>query len=176
MPRTPSLLLIPAFSALMALGAQINVPMVPVPMTMQTFAVLLAGATLGPWRGTASVLLYLAAAAAGLPILSDGTSGLAPFAGPTAGYLFAFPLAAALVGAMFTRDALRGPVRKTGLMILGHILILAMGAGWLASSIGLSDALAYGVTPFLIGMVVKSALVVATAGLIARLRTGSIRL
>jgi len=174
MPRAPSLLLIPAFSALMALGAQINVPMVPVPMTMQTFAVLLAGAVLGPWRGTAAVLLYLAAAAGGLPILSDGASGLKPFSGPTAGYLFAFPVAAALVG-VFTRDELRGPVRKMGLMIAAHVLILAMGAGWLATSIGLTDALAYGVTPFLIGMVVKSALVVATAGLIAPLRIRAIR-
>lgn len=163
MRRALPLLLIVAFAGLMALGAQINVPMAPVPMTMQTFAVLLAGAVLGPWRGAASVLLYLAAAAAGLPILSDGASGLAPFSGPTAGYLFAFPIAAALVGAMFTCDALRGPLRKTGLMIAAHILILAIGAGWLATSIGLTDALAYGFTPFLIGMVVKSVLVVAAA-------------
>lgn len=163
MRRALPLLLIVAFAALMAICAQINVPMVPVPMTMQTFAILLAGAVLGPWRGAASVLLYLAAAAAGLPILSDGASGLAPFSGPTAGYLFAFPIAAALVGAMFTRDALRGPLRKTGLMIAAHILILAIGAGWLATSIGLTDALAHGVTPFLIGMVVKSVLVVAAA-------------
>ena len=82
------LILIVAFAALMALCAQINVPMVPVPMTMQTFAVLLAGAVLGRWRGAASALLYLAAAALGLPILSDGASGVEPFAGPTAGYLF----------------------------------------------------------------------------------------
>ena len=111
MRRALPLLLIVAFAALMALGAQINAPMVPVPMAMQTFAVLLAGAVLGPGRGTASTLLYLAAAAAGLPILSDGASGPEPFVGPTAGYLFAFPVAAALVGALFTRDALRGPVR-----------------------------------------------------------------
>lgn len=163
MRRALPLLLIVAFAALMALGAQINAPMVPVPMTMQTFAVLLAGAVLGPWRGTASTLLYLAAAAAGLPILSDGASGPEPFVGPTAGYLFAFPVAAALVGALFTRDALRGPVRKTGLMIAAHILILAIGAGWLATSIGPMDALAYGFTPFLIGLVVKSVLVVAAA-------------
>lgn len=152
-------ILIVAFAALMALCAQIDVPMVPVPMTMQTFAVLLAGAVLGPWRGAASVVLYLAAAALGLPILSDGASGLEPFSGSTAGYLFAFPVAAALVGAMF--DRARNPVAGFGLMIAAHILILTMGAGWLATSIGLTDALAYGATPFLIGMVVKSVLVVA---------------
>lgn len=173
MRRALPLLLIVAFTGLMALGAQINVPMVPVPMTMQTFAILLAGAVLGPWRGTAAVLLYLAAAAAGLPILSDGASGLAPFSGPTAGYLFAFPVAAALVGAMFERA--RKSVPQVGLMIAAHILILTMGAGWLATSIGLTDALTYGAAPFLVGMVVKSVLVVATARLIARLRPGSIR-
>lgn len=155
-------LLVASFSSLIAVCAQINVPMVPVPMTMQTFAVLLAGAVLGPWRGAASVLLYLATAALGLPILSDGASGIEPFAGPTAGYLFAFPVAAALVGALFTHDAFGGIARKTGLMIAAHILILTMGAGWLATSIGLTDALAYGATPFLVGMVVKSVLVVAT--------------
>ncbi|GAA0629697.1 biotin transporter BioY [Brevundimonas kwangchunensis] len=159
MRRALPLMLIVAFAALMALCAQINVPMAPVPMTMQTFAVLLTGAVLGPWRGTASVLLYLAAAALGLPILSDGASGVEPFAGPTAGYLFAFPVAAALVGAMF--DRARNPVVEFGLMIAAHILILTMGAGWLAISIGLTDALAYGATPFLIGMIVKSVLVVA---------------
>lgn len=175
MRRALPLLLIVAFAGLMALGAQINVPMAPVPMTMQTFAVLLAGAVLGRWRGAASALLYLAAAALGLPILSDGASGVEPFAGPTAGYLFAFPVAAALVGAMIGRAPFLKPVPQTGLMIAAHILILTMGAGWLATSIGLTDALAYGATPFLIGMVVKSALVVATAGLIDRLRAGSIR-
>lgn len=157
---TPSLL-IAAFAGLVAVCAQINIPMIPVPMTMQTFAVLLAGAVLGPWRGTAAVLLYLVLAALGLPILSDGASGLAPFSGATAGYLFAFPLAALLVGLLFGRA--RGLAAKLALMVAAHILILALGAGWLATDIGLSDAIAYGVTPFLIGMVVKSALVVAAA-------------
>lgn len=161
MRRALPLLLIVAFAALMAICAQINVPMVPVPMTMQTFAILLAGAVLGPWRGATSVLLYLAAAALGLPILSDRASGVEPFAGPTAGYLFAFPVAAALVGATFGRAPFLKPVPQTGLMIAAHILIMTMGAGWLATSIGVADALAYGATPFLIGMVVKSVLVVA---------------
>lgn len=158
--RTPtSIALIVAFAVLMAAGAQITVPMTPVPMTMQTFAVLLAGATLGPWRGTAAVLLYLVLGAVGLPILSDGASGLDHFAGPTAGYLFAFPLAALFVGLLIGRA--RSLLARFGLMLAAHVLILALGAGWLATDIGLADAIAYGVTPFLIGMAVKSALVVA---------------
>lgn len=156
-----SAVLIVAFAALTALCAQLNVPMTPVPMTLQTFAVLLAGATLGPWRGTAAVLLYLALGAAGLPVLSDGASGLRPFAGPTAGYLFAFPVAALFVGLLFEKA--RGLIARFGLMLAAHVLILTLGAGWLATDIGLKDAIAYGVTPFLIGMAVKSALVVAVA-------------
>jgi len=159
-PLTSTALIL-AFAALMALSAQIDVPMVPVPMTMQTFAVLLAGAVLGPARGTAAVLLYLALAAAGLPILSDGASGLSPFTGPTAGYLCAFPFAALFVGLLFERAP--DLIARFALMLAAHVLILTLGAGWLATDIGLSAALEYGVTPFLIGMTVKSALVVAAA-------------
>jgi biotin transport system substrate-specific component len=159
--RPPSLILIVAFTGLMALSAQIELPMVPVPMTMQTFAVLLAGAVLGPRRGAAAVLLYLALAAVGLPILSDGASGLTPFSGPTAGYLFAFPVAAALVGVLFERAG--GVAARFGLMLAAHVLILTLGAAWLATDIGFADAIRYGVTPFLIGMGVKSALVLLCA-------------
>ena len=153
--------LIVAFAALMAAGAQISVLMAPVPMTMQTFAVLLAGAVLGPVRGPVSVLLYLALGAAGLPVLSDGASGFAAFAGSTAGYLFAFPLAALLVGLLY--DRARGLPVRFGLLLVAHVLILTLGAGWLATDIGVSAALEHGVAPFLIGMAVKSALVVAAA-------------
>ncbi|MDQ8027163.1 MAG: biotin transporter BioY [Brevundimonas sp.] len=156
-----SAVLIVAFAALMAVCAQITVPMTPVSMTMQTFAVLLAGAVLGPWRGLASVLLYLAAGAAGLPVLSDGASGFTHFAGSTAGYLFAFPIAALMVGLLFDRAP--GLIARFGLMLAAHVLILTLGGGWLATEIGLPAALEHGVTPFLIGMAVKSALVVAAA-------------
>ncbi|QDH74649.1 biotin transporter BioY [Brevundimonas sp. M20] len=161
-----SAVLILAFAALMALCAQITVPMTPVSMTMQTFAILLAGAVLGPGRGTASVLLYLALGAAGLPVLSDGASGLEHFVGSTAGYLFAFPLAAAMVGLLYDRAG--GLLARFGLMLAAHVLILTLGAGWLATDIGLSAALEHGVTPFLIGMAVKSALVVAAAAALRR--------
>ncbi len=145
------------FALLMALCAQVAVPMVPVPMTLQTFAVLLAGSVLGGGWGAAAVLLYLALAAIGLPVLAEGGSGLDRFAGPTAGYLFAFPLAALIAGQLSRRPLFRSPVRETALMIGAHLLILALGAAWLARSLGPADALANGFTPFLIGAVVKSA-------------------
>ncbi len=148
-----------AFAALIALGARLAVPMVPVPMTMQTFAVLLAGAVLGPWRGAAAVLLYLAVAAAGLPVLSDGASGLASFTGPTAGYLFAFPLGAALAGWAAASGWLVRPLKGFALLCAAHLLILVLGTAWLATRIGPAMAVSAGFTPFLAGAAVKSALV-----------------
>lgn len=157
------------FALLMALCAQVAVPMVPVPMTLQTFAVLLAGAVLGGGRGAAAVLLYLALAALGLPVLSDGGSGLAPFTGPTAGYLFAFPVAAFVAGEIGRRPVFRKPPPGLALMVGAHLFILAAGTLWLAVSLGASDAVAHGFAPFLIGAVVKSVAVVACAAALRRL-------
>jgi biotin transport system substrate-specific component len=98
--------LIAAFAALItacALLPAINVGAGLVPITLQTFAVLLSGAVLGAKRGFLAVVLYLALGAIGLPVFSGGAAGLAPFMGPTAGYLFAFPLAAALCGFIVER-------------------------------------------------------------------------
>lgn len=104
---TPAdLALIAAFAALIAACAllpAINVGAGLVPITLQTFAVLLSGAVLGAKRGFLAVMLYLAVGAAGLPVFSGGAAGLAVFAGPTAGYLVGFPLAAALCGFIVER-------------------------------------------------------------------------
>lgn len=152
-----------AFAALMALCAQIAVPMVPVPMTMQTFAVLLAGVVLGPRWGLASVLLYLAAAMIGLPVLSDGASGTAPFTGPTAGYLVAFAPAALLAGWLGHNGRLIRLVPAVAWMVGLHLLILAWGTAWLALDIGMEPAMKHGALPFIPGAVVKSLLVVLAA-------------
>ena len=103
--RAVDLALVAAFAALVAVCAllpAINVSG-PVPITLQTFAVLLSGAVLGMRRGFLAVLLYVAAGAAGLPIFSGGASGLAVLQGPTAGYLLGFPLAAGLCGFIVER-------------------------------------------------------------------------
>jgi biotin transport system substrate-specific component len=100
------LALIAAFAALIAACAllpAINVGAGIVPITLQTFAVLLSGAVLGAKRGFLAVLLYLAMGAAGLPVFSGGAAGLAVFAGPTMGYLIGFPFAAALCGFIVER-------------------------------------------------------------------------
>lgn len=112
MTRTPprrtgtDVALVAGFAALIAVCAllpAIPVGAVGVPITLQTFAVLLAGAALGARRGLLAALLYVAAGAAGLPIFSGGASGLAVLQGPSAGYLLAFPLAAGLCGLLVER-------------------------------------------------------------------------
>lgn len=145
------------FAALTALGAQISLPMIPVPMTLQSLAVVLAGGLLGPRRGIAAMALYLASAAVGLPVLSDGRGGLEALTGPTAGYLAGFVLAAGAVGIAARRGSLNRPAAGVSILGAAHMLILLPGAVWLARDIGWQDALAGGFTPFLAGAVVKSA-------------------
>ncbi|KQS57524.1 hypothetical protein ASG17_02055 [Brevundimonas sp. Leaf363] len=148
-----------AFVALMAACAQITVPMTPVSMTMQTFAVLMAGAVLGPLWGTGAVVAYLVLAALGLPILSDGSGGTGPFLGATAGYLVAFPIAAAIAGWASRAGGLRPVIRGLALLFGLHLLILCLGTAWLAAGLGAADVLRYGFWPFLLGAAIKSALV-----------------
>jgi biotin transport system substrate-specific component len=143
----------------LASSSWIEVPMVPVPMTMQTFAVTMVGALYG-WRlGTITVLAWLGEAMIGLPVLSGGGGGAHHFVGPTAGYLAGFPAAALLVGYLAERGWTAGSlVRGFGVMLLGNALILALGAAWLTVLIGGDQAIALGVLPFLLGAVLKSAL------------------
>ena len=170
-PVSPAVWLasVAGFALLMALSARIAIPMIPVPMTLQTWAVLLAGAAMGPVRGMAAVALYLAAGLAGLPVLSDGASGVEHFTGPTAGYLAAFLPAAGLAGGLSVHGRLRRSLPASGWMIGLHLLVLALGGAWLALSIGVGPALENGVLPFLPGAALKSILVVAAAQGIARL-------
>jgi biotin transport system substrate-specific component len=157
-----------AFVLLMAVSARIAIPMIPVPMTLQTWAVLLVGAAMGPVRGMAAVALYLVAGLAGLPVLAEGASGPEPFTGPTAGYLVAFLPAAGLAGWLSVTGRLARSLPAVGWMIGLHLLILAVGGGWLALNIGAGAALEHGVLPFLPGAVLKSMLVVAAAVGLAR--------
>ncbi|WP_162252064.1 biotin transporter BioY [Brevundimonas sp. Root1423] len=158
------------FAILTAVCARIAIPMVPVPMTLQTWAVLLAGAATGPVRGVSAVALYLVAGLAGLPVLADGASGLAPFTGPTAGYLIAFLPAAGLAGWLCVKGRLARSPAAVGWMVALHLLILAVGGVWLALNIGAGPALEHGVLPFLPGAVLKSVLVVAAAYGLSRLK------
>jgi biotin transport system substrate-specific component len=124
-------------AALTALAAQVafNVPWTPVPYTLQTGAVLLVGTALGSWRGALSMLLYVLAGAVGAPVFAEGRSGLGAEAGgitPTLGYLVGFVVAAALVGWLAERRWDRSPLTAAGLMVLGNLVIYAIGVPVLA--------------------------------------------
>ena len=139
-------------AALVGITAQIAIPLAftPVPITLQTFAVLLSGAALGPMRAAAGMLLYLGVGAAGVPWFSQQYSG---WAFPTFGYIIGFVLAAVLVGALARRGADRSIVGAIALMVLGNLVIYAVGVPYLAVALSqpLGDAIGLGMTPFLVG-------------------------
>jgi biotin transport system substrate-specific component len=149
--------LVVAGSILMAISSKISVPFWPVPMTMQTLALFLISAAYGRNLAVATMLLYLAEGAIGLPVFAKG-GGLAYLAGPTAGYLVSYPLAAAIVGWAADRGFDRNPFKLAGAMLVAEIVILGMGAAWLAWVLGVDKAIAGGVGPFIVVDLVKIAL------------------
>ncbi len=149
-------------SLFIAACAQIAVPVGPVPMTMQTFAVLLVGAAFGARLGAAAVVLYLLEGAVGLPVFSGFLSGPVAFAGPTAGYLLAFVPAAWLVGVARDRGLMARASTVVFPMVGATALILAGGGAWLALVFG-ADAWAVGVLPYLFGGALKIALAAVLA-------------
>ena len=154
------LLIMLAGSLLLTISAKIQVPFWPVPMTMQTFAVLVIGMACG-WRlGAATVALYLGQGALGLPVFAGG-GGLAYMAGPTGGYLAGFLVAAALVGFLAERGWDRSVLPTLVAMVFGTFVIFFFGATWLSALIGVEKAVAAGVLPFLAGAVFKIALAAA---------------
>jgi biotin transport system substrate-specific component len=150
-------------AALASLLAQVRIPLpfTPVPITGQTFGVLLIGAGLGARRGAASLVLYLALGAAGLPVFAGGEAGVAHLMGATAGYLVGFVAAGWLVGWLAERGWGRGISSSVPLFLIGQAVIYLFGVAWLATLIGLPAALAQGLLPFLPLDAVKVALAAA---------------
>ncbi len=155
-----NVLLVVAGSLLIAVSAHIQVPMWPVPMTMQTFAVLLIALALGSRLAGATVALYLSEGAIGLPVFAKG-GGLAYFMGPTAGYLIGFFFAALAVGWLSERGWGRPALRILGAMLVGSAIIYLFGVAWLAGFVGFEKALAHGLFPFLLGDGLKALLAAA---------------
>ncbi|PWI45473.1 biotin transporter BioY [Streptomyces sp. ICBB 8177] len=157
--RLRDVALVAGGAALTGLAAQLSVhiPGSPVPVTGQTFAALLVGTALGARRGMLSLLLYAVAGVAGVPWFAGGASGAA---GVSFGYVLGMVLASAAVGALARRGADRSVARTAGVMVLGEAIIYAVGVPYLAVAAHLSvnQAIAEGLTPFLLGDAVKAAL------------------
>ncbi len=156
-------LLVVAGSMLLTLAARLQVPFWPVPMTMQTFVVLVLAMVYGPRLGVATMLLYLAEGAIGLPVFAGTPEkgiGLAYMVGPTGGYLAGFAVAAILVGTLARRGWDRGLVRAVAAMSVGTIAIFGCGVAWLAFGLGLGveQALRLGLVPFIPAALLKIAL------------------
>jgi len=146
-------------AAFVGIAAQIAIPLpfTPVPLTLQTFAVLLVGAALGSLRGVLSMGLYALMGVVGVPWFAEGSSG---FSSASFGYILGFILAAFIVGRLAEHGASTTAFRSAGLMVIGNIAIYAVGVIWLkfAISVDWATALSLGVIPFLIGDALKIAL------------------
>ncbi len=164
--------------AFLALLAQLEFAIGPVPVTGQTLGVLLLGAAYGGRLGAATLLTYLAAGGLGLGVFSGGGAGWAHFSGTTAGYLAGFVLAAALVGTLAQRGLTRSFSGAALVMLLGSVLIYLPGLAWLYTFAGqyapagtslLAWTLSAGLVPFIPGDVLKMLLAAALLPLAERL-------
>jgi len=160
LPRVPDwvrdLFLIVSGSLLVALFAQIEIPLKPVPITGQTFAVLLVGALMGAKRGGAALGLYLVEGIAGLPFFSGGGSGSSHLFGATGGYLIGFVVAACVIGLLAERGLERNFRTSLIPFLAGTGIIYLCGIAWLTVFLGsIQQAVIFGLLPFLLGDAIK---------------------
>jgi biotin transport system substrate-specific component len=154
--RDITLIMLAALFVAVLAQVKIPLPFTPVPLTGQTFAVLLIGAALGSKRGAASMVLYIALGAFGLPVFAGGATGMAYLSGATAGYLAGFVVASYVIGLLAERG-LEKSVRTSIIpFLIGTVIIYACGVTWLAVVLGsFSKAFVAGSLPFLIGDTIK---------------------
>jgi biotin transport system substrate-specific component len=150
-------------SVLVAMSAQVSVPMFPVPMTLQTLAIMLIGLTYGARLAGATMAAYLAQGAMGFPVFAGGAAGIAPLMGPTGGFLFGFVAMAFVMGWLVERGFDRG-FGLFGAALIATALLFVPGLAWLTAitPLDLQGAFMAGAAPFLLGELVK----VAVAALI----------
>ncbi|MEM7120565.1 MAG: biotin transporter BioY [Pseudomonadota bacterium] len=159
-------------TAVLALSAKVKVPLWPVDASLQTLALFTIAAAFGRRLAVATLVLYLVEGALGLPVF-QGTPergiGLAYMVGPTGGYLIGFVLAAYMVGWAADKGWDRRPFRLFGVMLVAELVLLALGALWLAYLFGFDKAFAYGVGPFIVTDLIKIALAAAIVPALWRL-------
>ncbi len=146
-------------AVLTTLLAQVSVPWEPVPFTLQTMGMAVAGLTLGTKRGALSQLLYLGLGSVGLPVFALGTGGVARLIGPTGGYLVAFVLVAGILGYLAERGWSKSVIGTAAALVAGFTLTLGLGSLWLSAFIGGTAAVQHGIVPFLVPEALKAVLV-----------------
>lgn len=153
--------LVVAGTLLLTLAAKTKVPLGPVDLYLGNFAVLAIAAAYGSRLGLATILLYMAEGAAGLPVFQSTPEkgiGLAYMMGTTGGYLIGMVFAAAIVGWAADRGWGSKPLRLFAAMLAGTVIVLAFGFAWLSVLIGVENAWTFGVVPFVLADVIKAAL------------------
>lgn len=145
-------------SCAIGLAAQIKIPLffTPVPLTIQTLAVMLIGAFLGSKKGTLAAFAYLAQGWLGLPVWAGGGSGILHFFGPTGGYLAAYLVQAFVIGWLLERGYGNTFPKVFGILLFSIALQLSLGSLWLAQFVGISNCLSLGFTPFILGESAKA--------------------
>ena len=155
------IILVIAGTLLLTLSAKLQIPLWPVPMTMQTYVILVIAMAYGTRLGVATVSAYLLAGALGLPVFAGTPEkgiGVAYMFGPTGGYLLGFLLATYVMGKLGQRGWDRSLTLSFAAMTLGHVLILACGVAWLAALFGWERAMAVGLVPFIVATILKTVL------------------
>lgn len=142
-------------SLFIAMAAQVSVPMFPVPMTLQTLAILIVGLSFGSRLGAATLMAYLAEGAMGLPVFANGMNGAA-LMGPTAGFLFGFVGMAWLAGLAVEKGLARGVIGTAVVGVVISALLYVPGLAWLSTFTGFGTAVQVGALPFLLGDAVKA--------------------
>lgn len=158
--RVRSAILVLSLTGFTALAAQVAIPLpfTPVPLTLQTFAVLAGAAALGAERAVLAQVLYITLAVAGAPVLAGGASGREVVVGATGGYLIGFVLASYVVGRIASKGATTRGATTALAFVAGSAVIYTLGAPWLAVTTGntITWAVINGVAPFLVGDLIKA--------------------
>lgn len=152
-------------SLFLVLGAKVSIPLpfTPVPITGQTFSVLVLGSVLGKKRAPLAVLSYVFYGILGFPVFADHHGGIHTLIGATGGYLFGFVLASWFIGYLCERGWDRSYIKSLFAMTLGHLLIFAIGLLWLVPFVGIQNILVMGFYPFILGTIVKTFLAASTS-------------
>ncbi len=151
-------------------ASQIEIPLEPVPITLQTVAVMLIGLTYSPRRAVEAILLWVGLCAAGVPVLAGFSGGLAKLIGPTGGYIAGFLVAAFVMAALKQKLSLNSWRSDAVLTLLGTLIIYTSGVLWLSHLIGVENAFYHGVVPFILPGLVKAGLLCTALQLLRHVR------